>query len=422
MQTLETPALETKTATAVYDVEKIRGDFPALHQTLYDGQPLAYLDNAASALKPQAVIDRLAHYYALEHSNVHRGVHRLSQLATEAYEGARARIARFINAPHPHQVIYTRGTTEAINLVAAGYGRTHLSEGDEILISSLEHHSNLVPWQMLCQEKGARLRVIPVSDRGELDGEAYEALLGPRTKLVALVHVSNSLGTINPVKAMIEAAHAQGIPVLLDGAQAVQHMAVDVQALDCDFYCFSGHKMFGPTGIGILYGREALLEAMAPYQGGGDMIKTVSFEKTTYDGLPHKFEAGTPHIAGAVGLATAVDYLDAIGLDAIADYEHGLLAYAEARLGAMADVRLVGRASAKASVVSFLVGSIHPYDTGTVLDRMGIAVRTGHHCTMPLMDRLGLPGTVRASLALYNTRGEIDRLAEGVETVKKLLG
>ena len=416
MQTLETQA-----ATA-YDIEKIRADFPALHQTIYDGQPLVYLDNAASAQKPQRVIDRLTAYYSWEHSNVHRGVHHLSQNATEAYEGARTQIARFINAPNPYQIIYTRGATEAINLVAASYGRSHVGEGDEVVISTMEHHSNIVPWQMLCEEKGATLRVIPVNDRGELIMEAYERLLSDRTKLVAFVHVSNSLGTVNPVRRMIEAAHQRNIPVLIDGAQAVQHMEVDVHALDCDFYCFSGHKMFGPTGIGILYGKEDLLEAMPPYQGGGDMIETVTFERTTYNALPHKFEAGTPHIAGAIGLAEAVAYLQDLGLDAIARYERDLLAYAHERLQEIDDLRLIGTAAEKASVVSFLIGAIHPYDAGTILDRLGIAVRTGHHCTMPLMQRFGLPGTVRASFALYNTREEVDKLVEGLHKVKKLLG
>ena len=416
MQTLETQA-----ATA-YDVEKIRADFPALHQTIYDGQTLVYLDNAASAQKPQRVIDRLTGYYSWEHSNVHRGVHHLSQQATEAYEGARTQIARFINAPNPYQIIYARGTTEAINLVAASYGRSRVGEGDEVVISTMEHHSNIVPWQMLCEEKGATLRVIPVNDRGELIVEEYEQLLSDRTKLVAVVHVSNSLGTVNPVRRMIEAAHQRDIPVLIDGAQAVQHMTVDVRELDCDFFCFSGHKMLGPTGIGILYGKEDLLEAMPPYQGGGDMIETVTFERTTYDALPHKFEAGTPHIAGAVGLAAAVAYLQDLGLDAIARYEHHLLAYAHERLQEIDDLRLIGTAAEKASVVSFLVGAIHPYDVGTILDRLGIAVRTGHHCTMPLMQRFGLPGTVRASFALYNTREEVDKLVEGLHKVKKLLG
>ncbi len=416
MQTLETQA------TTAFDIQKIRADFPALHQTIYDGRPLVYLDNAASTQKPQAVIDRLTAYYTREHSNVHRGVHHLSQRATDAYEAARARIARFINAPNARQVIYTRGTTEAINLVAASYGRSRLGEGDEVVISAMEHHSNIVPWQMVCQAQGARLRVIPVNERGEIVVDAYDGLLSERTKLVALVQVSNSLGTVNPVRRMIETAHARGIPVLIDGAQAVQHMPVDVQALDCDFYCFSSHKIFGPTGIGILYGKEHLLEAMPPYQGGGDMIETVSFEGTTYDGLPHKFEAGTPHIAGAVGLAAAVEYLDEVGLDAVAAYEHDLLAYAHEHLQAIDGLRLVGTAAQKASVVSFLLEDANPYDVGKILDELGIAVRTGHHCTMPLMQLFGIPGTVRASFALYNTRDEVDALVEGIHTVRQRLG
>ena len=414
MQTLETQ-------TTVFDVNRIRADFPTLHQAIYDGRPLVYLDNAASAQKPQAVIDRLTAYYTWEHSNVHRGVHLLSQRATDAYEAARARIARFINAAHPHEVIYTRGTTEAINLVAACYGRSRLAEGDEVVISAMEHHANIVPWQMLCEEKGATLRVIPVNDRGELLVEAYDGLLNERTKLVALAHVSNSLGTINPVRRLIETAHGRDIPVLLDGAQAVQHMPVDVQALDCDFYCFSGHKIFGPTGIGILYGKEAVLDATPPYQGGGDMIETVTFEKTTYDGLPHKFEAGTPHIAGAVGLAAALEYLDEIGLDAIAAYEHDLLAYTHEHLLTIDGLRLVGTAAEKASVVSFLLEDANPYDVGKILDEQGIAVRTGHHCTMPLMQRFDIPGTVRASLALYNTRDEIDALVDGLHVARQRL-
>ncbi len=415
MQTLETQ-------TTAFDIDRIRADFPALHQTIYDGRPLVYLDNAASAQKPQAVIDRLTRYYTWEHSNVHRGVHLLSQRATDAYEAARARIARFINAAHAHEIIYTRGTSESINLVATSFGHSRIGAGDEVVISAMEHHSNIVPWQMVCQEKGARLRVIPVNDRGELRLDAYDDLLNDRTKIVALVHVSNSLGTVNPVRRVIEAAHARGIPVLLDGAQAVQHMPVDVQALDCDFYCFSGHKIFGPTGIGILYGKEALLNALPPYQGGGDMIETVSFAGTTYDGLPHKFEAGTPHIAGAVGLAVALEYLDEIGLDAIAAYEHDLLAYAHERLQTIDGLRLIGTAAEKASVASFLLEDANPYDTGKILDELGIAVRTGHHCTMPLMNQFGIPGTVRASFALYNTRDDVDALVEGLHTVRRRLG
>ncbi len=416
MQTLDTAV------TTDYDVEKVRQDFPILHRTIYDGRPLVYLDNAASSQKPQAVIERIDAYYRREHSNVHRGVHHLSQTATEAYEGARAQIARFIGAPDPRQVVYTRGTTEAVNLVASSYGRAHVGAGDEVVISTMEHHSNIVPWQMLCQEKGARLRVIPINDRGELCFEDFEQMLGERTKLVAVAHVSNALGTVNPVRAMIEAAHRRQIPVLLDGAQAVPHLKVDVRALDCDFYCFSGHKMFGPTGIGILYGKEHLLEAMPPYQGGGDMIETVTFERTTYNSLPHKFEAGTPHVAGAVGLGAAVEYLEALGLDAVARHEHDLLAYATARLSEIEGVRLVGTAAQKAGVLSFLPGDVHPYDAGTILDRLGIAVRTGHHCTQPLMQRLGLSGTVRASFALYNTRDEVDALVAGLHKVMQLFG
>ena len=412
--------LETQTPTA-FNVNRVRADFPALHQTIYDGRPLVYLDNAASAQKPQRVIDRRTGYYSWEHSNVHRGVHHLSQQATEAYEGARTQIARFINAPNPYQIIYTRGTTEAVNLVAATYGRSRVGAGDEVVISAMEHHSNIVPWQMLCEEKGATLRVIPVNDRGELIVEEYERLLSDRTKLVAVVQVSNSLGTVNPVRQMIEAAHARGIPVMLDGAQAVQHMPVDVRDLDCDFYCFSGHKMFGPTGIGILYGKEDLLAATPPYQGGGDMIETVTFEKTTYDALPHKFEAGTPHIAGAIGLAEAAAYLQDIGLDAIARHEHEVLTYAHERLQEIDGLRLVGTATEKASVASFLLEDANPYDVGKILDELGIAVRTGHHCTMPLMQRLGIPGTVRASFALYNTREEVDALVEGIQTARQRL-
>lgn len=404
------------------DVARVRADFPALHQTIYDDRPLVYLDNAASAQKPQVVIDRITNYYSREHSNVHRGVHHLSQTATEAYEGARNLIARYLNAAFTHEVIYTRGTTEAINLVAATYGRKHVGRGDEIIISAMEHHSNIVPWQMLCEEKGARLRVIPVNNRGELLYDEYERLLNDRTRLVAVAHVSNSLGTINPVKRMIDTAHGLDIPVLVDGAQAVPHMAVDVRDLDCDFYCFSGHKMFGPTGIGILYGKETLLDAMPPFQGGGDMIETVSFDGTTFNELPHKFEAGTPHIAGGIGLGAAVEYLQHVGLDAIASYEHDLLAYATEQMHTIEGIRFIGTASEKASVVSFLLGDIHPYDAGTILDRLGIAVRTGHHCTQPLMQRFGIPGTVRASFALYNTREDVDALVAGLHKVKQMFG
>jgi cysteine desulfurase/selenocysteine lyase len=416
MQTIDTQA------PPFFDVDRVRQDFPVLHRTIYDGQPLVYLDNAATSQKPQAVIDRINAYYSRENSNIHRGVHHLSQEATEMYEEARRKVARFINAGETHEVIFTRGTTESINLVAATFGRKKVQAGDEIVISAMEHHSNIVPWQLLCEEKDATLRVIPINEQGEILLDAYEELLTERTKLVALAHVSNSLGTINPVAEMIETAHERGIPVLLDGAQAVPHKPVDVQALNVDFYCFSSHKMFGPTGIGVLYGKEVLLNAMPPYQGGGDMIETVTFEKTTFNSLPHKFEAGTPHIAGGIGLGAAVDYLTHLGLDAIAAYEHDLLDYATAQLSAIDGLRLIGTAAEKASVCSFLVGDIHPYDAGTILDRLGIAVRTGHHCTQPLMDRFGLPGTVRASLAFYNTRDDVDRLVAGLHKVKQMFG
>ncbi|MDX1547419.1 MAG: cysteine desulfurase [Rhodothermales bacterium] len=418
---MDTLATRTDAGTA-YDVEAVRAAFPALHQTVYDGQPLVYLDNAATAQKPQAVIDRMAAYYRRENSNIHRGVHVLSQRATEAYEAARARLARFIGAADPREVIFTRGTTEAVNLVAQTYGRAHVGAGDEVLITAMEHHSNIVPWQLLCEATGATLRVVPVDDTGAIVYDEYLRLLTERTKLVAVVHVSNALGTINPVRALIEAAHATGVPVLVDGAQAVPHMKVDVRALGADFYCFSGHKMFGPTGVGVLYGKEALLEAMPPWQGGGDMIETVTFERTTFNELPHKFEAGTPHIAGGIGLAAAADFLDGLGLDAVGRYEHELLEYATARVTEIDGLRIVGTAPEKASVVSFLPGAVHPYDAGTVLDRLGIAVRTGHHCTQPLMQRFGIPGTVRASFALYNTRAEVDRLVDGLRKVHQMFG
>ncbi|MEZ4700143.1 MAG: cysteine desulfurase [Rhodothermales bacterium] len=402
-----------------FDVARIREDFPALHQEVH-GQPLVYFDNAATSQKPRAVIDRITAYYQTENSNVHRGVHTLSQWATDAYEAGRASVQRFINARHSHEIIFTRGTTESINLVATSFGRARIGAGDNVVISTLEHHSNIVPWQLICEEKGASLRVVPVSEAGVLDLDVYGALLDERTRIVAISHISNALGTINPVRSIIEEAHRRGIPVLLDSAQAVPHEAVDVQALDVDFCAFSSHKMFGPTGIGVLYGKEALLDAMPPYQAGGDMIETVSFEKTTFNSLPHKFEAGTPHIAGVVGLDAAIRYLEGIGMDAIAAYERDLLAYATRKLATLNGIRFIGTAPDKASVVSFLLGDIHPYDTGAVLDRLGIAVRTGHHCTQPLMDRLGIPGTARASLAFYNTREEIDRLHAGLLKVQAL--
>ena len=401
-------------------LQRIRADFPALRQKVH-GKPLVYLDNAASTQKPRSVIQRISDYYANEHSNVHRGAHSLSQRATEAYEGARRSIAQFIGAAHPHEIIFTRGATEAINLVASSFGRSRIGADDEIVITGMEHHSNMVPWQMLCEEKGCRLRILLVNDRGEVPPDALEHALSPCTKLVSIAHVSNSLGTINPVREMIARAHACGVPVLVDGAQAAPHMAIDVQALDCDFYCFSGHKVFGPTGIGVLYGKEALLDAMPPYQGGGDMIETVTYARATYSRLPHKFEAGTPHIAGVLGLEAALDYVENLGLAAIEEYERNLLAYARERLLSVDGLRLVGDAKEKASVLSFLLGEAHPYDVGEMLDHYGVAVRTGHHCAMPLMRHLGIPGTVRASLAFYNTRDEADILAESLCAVRDQL-
>jgi cysteine desulfurase / selenocysteine lyase len=401
------------------DVERIRKDFPILHQEVH-GHPLAYLDNAATSQKPQVVLDALLGYYATDNANVHRGVHRLSERATEAYEGARERIQRFVNAAHAHEIVFVRGTTEGINLVAQTYGRRAVGAGDEIVITALEHHSNIVPWQMLCEEKGAVLRVVPIDDAGEVDVAAYERLLGPRTRLVSIPHVSNALGTIVPVKRMIDLAHERGVSVLIDGAQAAPHLAVDVQALDCDFYTFSGHKTYGPTGIGILYGKTALLREMPPFQGGGDMIKTVSFEKTTYNDLPYKFEAGTPNIAGAIGLGAALEYLDGLGLDRVAAHEHDLLAYGTERLMDVPGLRLIGTAREKAAVLSFVLDGVHPHDVGTILDREGIAVRTGHHCAMPIMTRYGIAATTRASLAVYNTRQEIDALVAGLARVREV--
>ena len=411
----------TPERSAAFDAMRYREDFPALRQRVHD-RPLVYLDNAATSQKPQQVIERLLRYYEEENANVHRGVHFLSQAATDAYEGSRVKLARFIGAERSSEIIFTRGTTDAINLVASAYGRSNVSSGDEIVITALEHHSNIVPWQLLCEEKGARLRVVPVLEDGQVDYEAFQALLSGRTRIVAFAHVSNALGTVLPAQQMIADAHRAGAVVLVDGAQAVPHMQVDVSTLDADFYCFSGHKMFGPTGTGVLYGKHDLLEAMPPYQGGGDMIERVTFEKTTYNDLPHKFEAGTPHIAGFVGFGTAVDYLGAVGLDRIAGHEHDLLEYAVARIEDEGGVTLIGTAPGKAAVVSFLVDGVHPYDAGTVLDRMGVAVRTGHHCTQPLMDRFGIPGTVRASFAFYNTRADVDALVEGIRQVKKLFG
>ena len=403
------------------DVVAIRRDFPVLARTVR-GLPLAYLDNAASSQRPRAVIDAMSHYYETSHANVHRGVHTLSQEATDLFEGAREKVRHFINARSTKEVIFVRGTTEAINLVAQSYGRPAFSPGDEILISWLEHHANIVPWQMLCQQTGATLRVAPITRSGEVDFDAFAALLSPRTKLVALAHVSNALGTVIPVHRFITAAKARGVPVLLDGAQAVPHMKVDVQALDCDFYAFSGHKMCGPTGIGVLYGRESLLNAMPPWQGGGDMILAVSFDKTVYNGLPYKFEAGTPDIAGAIGLGAAIDYLEALGMERIAAAEHALLEYANEKLANVPGLRFVGTAPEKAAVVSFTIDKVHPHDLGTILDHEGVAIRTGHHCAMPVMEFYGLPATARASFAFYNTRAEIDRLVEALHTAREMLG
>ena len=411
---------EATQATGSLDVARIREDFPILRRRV-NGRPLIYLDNAATSQKPQPVLDALLRYYTEENANVHRGIHALSAQATEAYEGARAKVRRFINARHDAEIIFVRGTTEAINLVAHAYARPRLREGDEVVISAMEHHSNIVPWQIVCRERGARLRVIPMNDAGELDLEEYQRLLGPRTRLVSVVHVSNSLGTVNPLARMVALAHAQGIPVLADGAQAAPHLQVDVKALGVDFYAFSGHKLYGPTGIGVLYGRAELLEEMEPYQGGGDMIKSVTFERTLYNDLPYKFEAGTPHIAGAVGLGAAIDYVSAVGLDRIAAYEHQLLEYGTRRLAGVNGLRLVGTAREKAAILSFVLDGIHPHDIGTVLDAEGIAIRTGHHCTQPVMDRFGLPATARASLAFYNTKEEIDALVDGLYRAIELL-
>ncbi len=404
-----------------WDVERIRKDFPILHQVVH-GKPLVYLDNAATTQKPQPVLDALRAYYTADNANVHRGVHLLSERATEAYEAARTRVRRFLNVADPREIVFVRGATEGINLVARTYGRQAVGPGDEILITGLEHHSNIVPWQMLCDDQGAALRVVPINDSGEVDLEAYDRLLSDRTRLVAVAHVSNALGTIVPIGRMIEAAHRRGIPVLVDGAQAVAHMSVDVQALDCDFYVFSGHKVFGPTGIGALYGKSELLERMPPFHGGGDMIKSVSFEKTVYNDLPYKFEAGTPDIAGAIGLGVALEYLEALGRDRVEAYERELLAYGTERLSLCPGVRLIGTAREKAGVLSFLVDGVHAHDVGTILDREGIAVRAGHHCAMPVMARFGVAATTRASLAFYNTREELDALVDGLEKVREIFG
>jgi cysteine desulfurase/selenocysteine lyase len=409
------------TTTGAFDVAKIREDFPVLKQKV-NGRPLVYLDNAATSQKPQAVIDRLVRYYTMENSNVHRGVHALSMQATDDYEGARAKIRKFINAADDREIIYVRSTTEGINLAAHSYGQPNIKEGDEVIITAMEHHSNIVPWQLLCQEKGAHLRVVPINDAGELLMDEYEKLLGPRTRLVSITHVSNVLGTINPIQQMVAMAHAQGVPVLVDGAQAAPHMPVDVQDLGCDFYVFSGHKLYGPTGIGILYGKAELLEAMPPYQSGSDMIKLVTYEKTLYNTLPYKFEAGTPNIADAIGLGAAIDYVSNIGMDRIAAYEDQLLKYGTERLSGISGLRLIGNAREKAGVLSFVMNNAHPHDIGTILDSEGVAIRTGHHCAQPVMERFGIPAAARASLAFYNTKEEIDALVKGIDRVIEVFG
>ena len=396
------------------DVKKVRADFPVLHQTV-NGKPLVYLDNASTSQKPQAVIDSLVQYYSADNSNVHRGVHTLSQRATDHYEEARTKVRNFLNAESDHEIIYVRGTTEGINLVAYSFGRQNIGEGDEVIVTAMEHHSNIVPWQILCQEKGAYLKVIPINDQGELLMDEYEKLLSPRTKLVSIVHQSNALGTINPAKEIIDIAHSRGVPVLLDGAQSVQHLPIDVRGLGCDFFAFSGHKLYGPTGIGVLYGKAEMLDSMAPYQGGGEMIKSVTFEKTIYNDLPHKFEAGTPDIAGAIGLGAAIDYVSNLGMGNIQAYEHELLEYGTECLSSIEGLSIIGTAKEKGAVLSFVMEGIHPHDIGTILDMEGIAVRTGHHCAQPVMDRFEIPATARASLGLYNTKEEIDALVKGID-------
>jgi cysteine desulfurase / selenocysteine lyase len=404
---------------AAFDVERVRADFPIL-QLKVEGKPLVYLDNAASSQMPQPVIDRLVRYQTTQHANIHRAVHTLSEIATAEYEAARAKLQRFINAPDEREVIFTSGTTEAINLVMHGYGRKFIQAGDEIILTTLEHHSNIVPWQMLAEETGAKIRVVPINDAGELLMDEYEKLFNARTRFVGVTQVSNALGSINPVKQMIALAHSHGVPVLVDGAQAVPHLPVDVQDLDCDFYAFSGHKLCGPTGIGVLYGKAALLEKMQPFKGGGDMILSVSFEKTIYNTIPYKFEAGTPPIAAAIGLGAAVDYLSAIGMAAIAAHEHALLSYATAQMKDLPGVRIIGNARDKAAVLSFTLDGVHPHDVGTLLNQEGIAVRTGHHCAQPVMARFKLPATTRASFAFYNSMAEVDALIAGIRSVRQV--
>ncbi|MDD2737940.1 MAG: cysteine desulfurase [Methylomonas lenta] len=404
-----------------YPIDQIRADFPILGEKVRN-KPLVYLDNAASCQKPQAVIDSIVHTYSHEYANIHRGVHMLSVKATDRFEAAREKVRGFINAASSKEIVFVRGATEAINLIAQSYGKTQLQAGDEIVISAMEHHANIVPWQMLCQQIGTVLKVAPMNQKGELIFSEFEKLLGDKTKLVAIAHMSNALGTINPVEKIIAAAHGKNIPVLLDGAQATPHMAVDVQALDCDFYVFSGHKLYGPSGTGVLYGKQTLLEAMPPYQGGGDMIRTVTFEKSTYAGLPHKFEAGTPAIAEIIGLGAAIDYVTAVGMDNIASYEAELLAYATEQAEQIKGMNIVGQAAEKGGILSFTLDHIHPHDIGTMLDSLGIAIRAGHHCAMPVMDFYGVPATARASFAMYNTREEVDILMQGIKSLIEVFG
>jgi cysteine desulfurase/selenocysteine lyase len=421
-------AAKTQTTAALvpprggtFEVGRARRDFPILDRTVH-GKPLVYLDNAATSQKPQAVIDSLVSYYAQLNSNIHRGIHFLSEEATHAYEEARAKVRRFLNAADDREIVFVRGTTEAINLVAQSYGRAFVKPGDEIVLTTMEHHSNIVPWQLLSEQTGARLRVVPINDEGELLLEELEPMLTGKTRLVAVAHVSNALGTVNPIRRIVQVAHRRGVPVLVDGAQAVPHLRVDVRDLDCDFYAFSGHKLYGPTGIGVLYAKSRWLEKMPPYEGGGSMISLVTFEKTHYADIPQKFEAGTPHIAGGIGLGAAIDYLAGLDFDAVGAYEQELLAYATQAISAVDGVRIIGRAEHKASVLSFVLEGVHPHDIGTILDREGVAIRAGHHCAMPAMQRFGVPATARASLALYNTREDVDALVRAVRKVKELLG
>jgi cysteine desulfurase / selenocysteine lyase len=414
-----TPVATQTRGLPVLDVARVRADFPILRRQTR-GKPLVYLDNAATTQKPQVVIDAIARYYTEYNANVHRGVHELSEIASEAYEQARRKVAAFVNARHEREIVFTRNATESINLVAHAFGRTHVGAGDEVLISAMEHHSNIVPWQLLCEERGARLRVAPIDDRGELMLDELEKLVTERTKLVSVTHMSNALGTINPVEDIVRIAHRHGVPVLLDGSQAAYHMPVDVRALDCDFYAATGHKLYGPTGMGILYGKEALLESMPPFLGGGDMISSVTFEKSTWNSLPHKFEAGTPDISGAIALGVAIDYIKSIGFSWIGEHEQSLLEYGTEALSGVDGLRLIGTARRKASILSFVLDGVHPHDIGTIVDREGVAVRTGHHCAQPVMERFGVPATARASLAMYNTREEIDVLVRALGRVREL--